>query len=480
MQRKSKIIGRIEEIERLNRCMRSDTAQLVVVSGRMRVGKTFLINEFFQNTFAFKLTGVYGQKRKDQLKNFTAELNRRTRKKYSEPKDWIEAFNTLREYLDSLDEQKKQVVFLDELPWFDTRKSGFLPAFEYFWNDYGSTKNNLIFILCGSATSWMDEKITNNRGGLFNRQTCKLFLEPFDLHDTKEFLVSRGISWSNYEIAQCYMIMGGIPYYLDRLDPEISLTQNIDSLFFKRRGELWDEFEHLYKTLFTNSEYYIAIVSALSEKVGGLTRIELLKKVGISNNGELSKALYNHEISGFIKINNFYDRKKKEYLYQLSDYYTMFYLRFIKDYHGKDEHFWSNTVDNTSRRAWAGLTFEILCKDHIKQIKHKLGISGVLSEESSWFVKPDEENGITGAQIDLIINRRDQVVSLCEIKFSINEFEIDKGYDSNLRNKISMFSKVTNCKKSIQLVMITTYGVKKNKYSGIIGTQVLLDDLFHE
>ena len=164
MQRKSKIIGRIEEIERLNRCMRSDTAQLVVVSGRMRVGKTFLINEFFQNTFAFKLTGVYGQKRKDQLKNFTAELNRRTRKKYSEPKDWIEAFNTLREYLDSLDEQKKQVVFLDELPWFDTRKSGFLPAFEYFWNDYGSTKNNLIFILCGSATSWMDEKITNNRG----------------------------------------------------------------------------------------------------------------------------------------------------------------------------------------------------------------------------------------------------------------------------------------------------------------------------
>ena len=158
----------------------------------------------------------------------------------------------------------------------------------------------------------------------------------------------------------------------------------------------------------------------------------------------------------------------------------MFYLRFIKDYHGKDEHFWSNTVDNTSRRAWAGLTFEILCKDHIKQIKYKLGISGVLSEESSWFVKPDEENGITGAQIDLIINRRDQVVSLCEIKFSINEFEIDKGYDSNLRNKISMFSKVTNCKKSIQLVMITTYGVKKNKYSGIIGTQVLLDDLFHE
>ena len=478
MQRKNKIIGRLEEIERLNRCMRSDSAQLVVVYGRRRVGKTFLINEYFQNNFAFKLTGVFGQNRTEQLKNFTLELNRKSNKKYKVPNDWIEAFNNLREYLDTLEEDKKQVIFLDELPWLDTKKSGFLPAFEYLWNDYASTKDNIVFVLCGSATSWMDEKISNNRGGLFNRQTCKLYLEPFNLHETKSFLNSRGINWSNYEISQCYMIMGGIPYYLDRLDSEISLTQNIDNLFFKRKGELWDEFEHLYKTLFSNSEYYIDIVSALTEKKVGLTRIEILKKVGISNNGELSKALKNLVLSGFVTVNNYYGRKKKEALYQLSDYYTMFYLKFIKDNHGKDEHFWSNTIDNPSRKVWEGLTFERLCKDHIKQIKNKLGISGVLCEESSWFVKPNEEEGISGAQIDLIINRRDQVVSLCEIKYSLNEFEIDKTYDANLRNKISTFSKVTKCKKSIQLVLITTYGVKRNKYSGIIGQQVLLDDLF--
>lgn len=274
--------------------------------------------------------------------------------------------------------------------------------------------------------------------------------------------------------------MGGIPYYLDLLDSELSLKQNIDNLFFKKKGELWDEFEHLYKTLFTNCENYIAVVEALSEKRGGLTRNEICKKTNRSDGGDLSKILNNLVLSGFISVSNIYGRKKKECLYQLSDYYTLFYYKFIKDYYGKDEHFWSNSIDNNSKRAWEGLTFERLCKDHVKQIKHTLGISGVLSDESSWFVKGDEEKGVSGAQIDLVIDRRDHVVSICEMKYSISEYEIDKTYDTNLRNKIASFSKVTHTKKTIQLVMITTYGVKRNKYSGIIGTQVILDDLFKE
>ncbi len=339
MKRNNRIIGRISEKERLTRCMNSNSSELVVVYGRRRVGKTFLINEFFENKFSFKLTGVYGQKRKDQIKNFTAELNRRSPKKYSEPKDWIEAFNYLREYIDSLDDEQKQVVFLDELPWLDSKKSGFLPAFEHFWNDYASTKHNFIFILCGSATSWMNEKISKNKGGLFNRQTCRLYLEPFNLHETEEFLISRGINWSKYEIAECYMIMGGIPYYLSLLDPELSFNRNIDELFFSKKGELWDEFEHLYRTLFSNSEYYISVVAALSEKRGGLTRNEISTKIKVSTGGELSKVLNNLVLSGFVSVCDFYERKKKDTLYQLSDYYTMFYFKFIKDYNGKDEHF---------------------------------------------------------------------------------------------------------------------------------------------
>lgn len=478
MGRNDRIIGRVEECERLDRCIRSDSAQLIVVYGRRRVGKTFLINEYFGNNFAFKQTGVFEEKRKVQLQNFIAELNRRSGKGYSLPKDWTEAFNYLRDYLDSLDDDNKQVVFLDELPWLDSKRSGFLSAFEFFWNDYASAKHNLVFVLCGSATSWMDDKITKNKGGLFNRQTCRLYLEPFSLFETECFLEKKGINWSRYEIAECYMIMGGIPYYLDLLDSEVSLKQNIDNLFFKKKGELWDEFDHLYKTLFTNSESYVAVVEALSGKRGGLTREELCKKINKSDGGDISKVLNNLVLSGFVAVSNMYGRQKKSCLYQLSDYYTMFYFRFIKDYYGRDEHFWSNSVDNSSRRAWEGLTFERLCKDHIKQIKQKLGISGVLSNESSWFIKEDEEKGITGSQIDLLIDRRDHVVSLCEMKFSINEFMIDKTYDMNLRNKVSSFVKATNCKKTIQLVLITTYGVVKNKYSGLVGTQVLLDDLF--
>lgn len=480
MMKRKNIIGRIEECERLDRCMRSNSAQLVVVYGRRRVGKTYLINEYFENMFAFKLTGVYGQKRKEQLQNFTAELNRKAAKKYSVPKDWIQAFEYLREYIETLDNDKKQVMFLDELPWFDTKKSGFLPAFEFFWNDYASTKRNIIFVICGSATSWMDEKIAKNKGGLFNRQTCRLYLEPFKLYEVEEFLISKEINWSHYEIAECYMIMGGIPFYLNLLNAELSLRENIDNLFFKKKGELWDEFEHLYDTLFSNSEYYVAIVEALSEKQGGLTRNEISAKSKIPNGGDLSKMLGNLVLSGFVVINDFYGRKKKEALYQLADYYTMFYFRYIKNHYGKDECFWTNSIDNTARRAWEGLTFERLCKDHVKQIKHKLGISGVLSEEFAWFVKADEDKGLSGAQIDLLIDRRDHVITICEMKFSVNEYEIDKDYDMKLRNRIGTFIKATNCKKTIQQVMVTTYGVKRNKYSGIIGSQVILDDLFHE
>lgn len=326
----------------------------------------------------------------------------------------------------------------------------------------------------------MVDHFANNKGGLFNRQTCKLVLKPFTLHETEEFLNSRGILWSRYEIAECYMIMGGIPYYLRLLNNRQSLSQNIDRLFFSSNGELHDEFQNLYRTLFSDSENYIKVVQALSTRNSGLSRKEISGKTGLPQNGILTDILRNLFSSGFIRISNFYHQKKKDALYQLSDYYTAFYFHFIKDKTGMDEHYWSNTTDNPARRAWAGLTFEQLCKDHIPQIKHKLGISGVLSEESVWYVQGNEEEGITGTQIDLIIDRRDMVTNLCEMKFSINEYVIDKNYDAVLRNKIDTFRRLTNTRKSLSLTMITTCGVKQNKYSSLVQSQVTLDDLFHE
>lgn len=472
------LIGREKEIRRLNRALEEREAQLIIVYGRRRVGKTFLINEYFGGDFSFKFTGAFGESKKVQLKNFVLELNRQAMTKYDVPQDWSDAFALLRDYLESKDKEKKQVVFFDEMPWMDRQKSGFLPAFEWFWNSWGSSRENLVFIVCGSATSWMIDKLDNNKGGLFNRQTCRLYLEPFNLHDTELYLKSRDIYWSRYDITVCYMIMGGIPYYLKLLDRSLSLNENIDALFFKKRSELWDEFEHLYNTLFSNSDNYIRIVEALSKKRSGLTRNEISKASGVAANGVLSKMLTDLINSGFVRINDIFGRKKRDITYQLSDYYSLFYFRFIKDNYGKDEHLWSNSNDNPARRSWEGLTFEQICKDHIQQIKNKIGIAGVMTEISSWSKQGnDEEDGV---QIDLLIDRRDRVINLCEIEFSGAQFEIKKEYDIKLKNKVEVFRETTKTNKTIQMTMITTYGIKKNMYSNYVGKEITLDDLFTE
>ena len=475
---RSKIIGRCDEISQLDQCMERDSSQLIIVYGRRRVGKTFLINEYFDNNFAFKITGAYKKTSRFQLEGFREELMRKTGKDYDVPSNWREAFRYLRDYIESLPSGEKKVVFFDEMPWLDTARSDFLPVFEWFWNDWASTIDDLVLIVCGSATSWMTDKLSGNKGGLFNRQSCRIYLKPFNLKETEMLLKNKGIEWSRFDITECYMILGGIPYYLNLLDKRYSCAQNVDALLFKDKGALWDEFGHLYNTLFTNSEKYIKIVEVLSRKRSGFTRKEISELAKIPSNGTLTKMLNNLVSSGFVRVTNMFGNKKRDTYYELSDYYTCFYFHFIKDNYGKDEHYWSNAIDNPARRAWSGITFEQVCKDHIEQIKTKLGISGVLSEQSTWNTKGDPDLGIPGAQIDLLIDRRDRVINVCEIKYSINEYIIDKEYDLTLRNKIDSFRRVTGSKKTIQLIMITTYGLKKGKYSGIVQKEILLDDLF--
>ena len=477
--REPRLIGRHDEYRKLERCLERKEAQLIVVQGRRRVGKTFLINRFFENRFDFRLTGEYKASRASQLENFVMELNRRTHSGHAVPKSWKEAFEMLRAYLSGLPENEKHIVFFDEMPWMDTPKSGFLSAFEYFWNDFGSAMDDLVFIVCGSATAWITEHIERNKGGLFNRKTCSLSLRPFCLKETADYLQMIGIDWSDYDIAQCYMILGGIPYYLSFLNPAESLNENVDSLFFRKSAELADEFDNLFRTLFSNSEEYVSIVTLLSQKRYGMTLAEIARKGKLTLNGNLSAKISHLVQSGFVCASPFFGQKKKETRYQLSDYFSLFYCRFVREHYGKDEHFWRHTNDNPSRYAWAGLTFELLCRDHLDQIRQKLGISGVLTEISSWSARTTEgSESADGAQIDLIIDRRDHIISLCEIKYSLHEFEIDKACDMNFRNKIETFRRETGTSKTLQLVMITTYGVRKNKYSNLISGQVVLEDLF--
>lgn len=476
---KELIISREKEIQMLQDCYDSKESQLVIVYGRRRVGKSFLVNQFFDQRFDFKLVGDNRLNKEEQLYNFYDELKRQSGKEIGIPKNWREAFFQLRDYLDTLEDSQKHVVFFDEMPWLDNQKSGFLPAFEYFWNSFGASKNNLMLIVCGSATSWLVDNFDQNKGGLFNRQNCRIYLQPFNLYETEKFLIEKKeINWSKYDICECYMILGGIPYYLNLLTKKLSYSANIDNLFFKKRGALWDEFDHLYKTLFSKSENYIKIVETLFSKKIGMTKKELLEKSKLPNNSAFTKMLRNLEDSGFIRTYRYFGNKKRGTFYQLSDFFTMFYLQFVKDNYGRDEDFWSHNIDSPSRRSWAGLTFEQLCKDHIKQIKQKLSIGGISSDVSSWSVKADKDH--KGAQIDLLIDRRDRVINICEMKFSENQYEIKKDYDEELRNKIAVFKEVTGTKKAIQLIMVTTYGVKQNMYSSIMQDEVTLDDLFRK
>ena len=305
------IIGREEERNRLDKCVNSDEAQLVAVYGRRRVGKTYLIRNYFDGRFDFMLTGINKATMELQLQNFIIELNNQMQANYPVPGNWLEAFSLLKKYIDTFTDDEKHVVFFDEMPWMDTNRSGFLAAFEWFWNGYGSSKNNLIFIICGSATSWMIENIDNNTGGLYNRLTCRIYIKPFTLKETEEYLKYKGIEWSRYDIVQCYMIMGGIPYYLKLLDSELSYNSNIDNLFFRKRAELWDEYTHLYIALFKNSDQYVKIVEALNSKKSGLTRDEIVKQTGISNNGTLTKMLTDLEYSGFVRINDIFGKRKR-------------------------------------------------------------------------------------------------------------------------------------------------------------------------
>ena len=469
------IIGRKEEQKQLLSAAMSDNSELIAVYGRRRVGKTFLIRETFGYKFTFQHTGLANARTKDQLFSFAISLRDYGYDDCPVPTSWLEAFSLLSHFLKNSTDEKK-IVFLDELPWMDTPRSNFISAFEHFWNGWASARKDVVLIICGSATSWIINKVINDHGGLHNRVTQRIALQPFTLNECELFARGKGLELSRYQIAEGYMIFGGIPFYWNLLERGLSLSQNIDKLFFERNGKLSNEFNQLYASLFKSPEYYIEVVTALGEKKAGMTREEILDSIDKQSNGALSKVLDELEYCGFIRKYSSYGKKSKQAIYQLTDNYTLFYFKFIQQNKNNDEHFWSASIDSAMHRAWCGLAFERLCMAHTRQIKSSLGISGVMSNIYSWKKEADENTG--GAQIDMLIDRNDQVVNICEMKYSLSEFSIDADYERNLRNKKSVFIEATKTRKAVHLTMVTTYGVRQNAYSGIVQSEITLDDLF--
>jgi len=445
----TKLIGREHEIRVLDKLIASNSPAFLAIYGRRRVGKTFLVREYLKSHIEFSFSGSYEEENKIQLDNFFREYMRRTNgsKETTAPQNWSTAFAYLTDYLYLLkDRKKKIVVFIDELPWLDTPKSGFIKAIEYFWNQHVSTMDNVLLIVCGSAASWMQKKLFKAKGGLYNRVTHRIKLMPFSLYETELFCAKRNLKLSRYQIVQLYMVMGGIPFYLNELTPGKSITQLIDEICFSSTGFLANEYQQLYHSLFKNADNHVAVIETLANSPNGLVRKSIVEKSGLPDGGSFTRTINDLLESGFITKYRPFGKAKKDTIYRLIDLYSLFYLKFIKNNATDQSHTWQKLSNHSSYNAWSGYAYENICMLHIKQILVKLGLSGTFTEISAWRYKGDDE--IPGAQIDLIIDRKDGVVNLCEAKFTQNEYIVTKDDMATLRRKRSVFEHITKTKKN--------------------------------
>lgn len=472
------LIGRKTEQQELLKAYKSDYSEFVVVTGRRRIGKTFLVRETFNYQFAFQHSGLANQNTRSQLREFRQSLLKCGMNKCRIPTDWFDAFFLLSELLDR-NKDRKKVVFIDELPWMDAPRSNFVSALEHFWNGYASARKDILLIICGSATSWIINNVFRNHGGLHNRVTYRINLAPFTLYECEQYAKSLQLGMNRYSILECYMVMGGVPFYWSLLERGRSVAQNIDSLFFARTGKLHYEYNELYHSLFKNPEPYIKVVSSLGTKRIGMTREEIVKEGNISNNGMLTNILEDLEACGFIRKYGYQGIKNSNTIFQLIDNYTLFYYKFLYHNTDMDDNFWTVNTNTSIRNVWEGLAFERVCFEHVKQIKQALGISGVSTKIYSWQVKEDSEYG-KGAQIDMVIERADHVINLCEMKFSPTEYIIKKIDDENWRNKNTRFSETQKEHKAVHLTLITPYGIKENMYRHSVQNVITLSDLFKE
>lgn len=481
------IIGRENELELLQEIYESSEAHFLAVYGRRRIGKTYLISEFFKKKgIYFEITGIKEGSISEQLFQFAYEFSRTFNEGQPilPPKNWAEALNLLHDAIEKVKKGRKIILFFDELPWLASPRSKFLNALEHFWNRYISRKNNVIVIICGSAASWIIRNIINNKGGLYGRITRKIRLLPFTLSETERYLKSRHIALERKQIIDIYMAIGGVPKYLSYIARGRSAAQIINEVCFSINGALYQEFDNLYKSLFDNFEHHIAIVKALSKATDGLTKEEILHKVKLTSGGTSSKIIEELVDSGFIVYMPSFNKKKNKGIYRLIDEYSLFYLTWIAESSGiglesVDPDFWIKKYGTSKWNAWSGCAFESLCLKHIQKIKKALGISGISTKESGWRYLPKNTTDQQGTQIDLAIDRADKCINLCEMKYSDSEFIIDKAYMEKLQSKKRIFKEQTETHKTLFLTMVTTYGVKKNShYLSIVDTQLTMDDLF--
>ncbi len=470
---KELLIGRQREQKSLVGYIDSGRSEFIAIYGRRRVGKTYLVRHTIADRVCFSVTGMENVGMEEQLTNFYLSL-RKVYARAEKSSTWLEAFDQMERYLESLATDTK-ILFFDELPWMATAKSDFVSALEHFWNSWVSARQDIKLIACGSAASWMLDNLINNHGGLHNRITHQMLIEPFSLGECREYFHRYDFGYSDREVAECYMVFGGVPFYLSLMDKEESVAQNVDRLLFATTGELRQEKSNLFRSLFKHSEDYVCIIEALSAKGKGLTRNELLEQTGLHNNARFTSMLKELEECRFVREYMPFDGKKRMVTYQLVDPFLHFCHNILEKCKYQDEHFWSHSINSPLYNAWSGFAFEILCLNHIAQIKDALKISGVQTSVYSWRTPKTAEQG---AQIDLVIDRADRCVNLCEMKYCRGTYTMTKAEREKIEHRVDSFINYTGTRSSIRITMITCDGIKTNANSHIVQNQITLEDMF--
>lgn len=463
------MIGRLAEQDTLRRAAESDESEFVAIYGRRRVGKTYLVRETFDGEFTFAHSGVAREGLVRQLQAFRISLMEFGHARCPRLTNWLDAFAELKKVI-AWSSAPKKVVFIDEMPWMDTPRSGFVSALEHFWNSWASARKDVLLIVCGSATSWIIEKVLKDRGGLHGRITEQIALAPFTLRECEEYARSRGLEWTRRQIAEMYMVFGGVPYYWRHLRRGLGVAQNIDALFFAENGLLRDEFGELYSSLFKNKEPYIAIVTALASRLSGMDREMIVRNVPMADGGRLSSYLEELRQCGFVRSFRSFTGKSRDAVFVLSDAFSLFHFKFLASNVRREPGFWTRTLDTAAHDSWMGGAFERICLSHDRQIKTALGIGGVAASVRSW-------RG-ADAQIDMIIDRSDGIVDICEMKYTREPYALDEREWQAIERRKAAFRAASKTKKAIHVVMVAAAGLRRNSWSGEVQYVLTLDDLF--
>ncbi|KIM11436.1 MAG: hypothetical protein KU38_06480 [Sulfurovum sp. FS08-3] len=473
-------VARENELKTLGSLLKVDKSSLCVVYGRRRIGKTETIRYFIKsnNLQALEITGVYKEAKKNQIKSFVRAINRFGLQKSETSNlplnDWGDAFYLLEDTIEKLQRKEKKVIFLDEFPWLDSAKSGFFEAFSHFWNNFCTNRDDLLVIVCGSAASYMMNKIIKNKKTLHNRIAQKISLNSFDLKDAKRLIDSKGCHYSNKSIVDIYMALGGVAKYLDDIDCSLTPNENLQNMCFSKDGILVNEYEDLYESLFERATIHRKIMNLLALKWSGYSQKEvaILLKTSPSS---VTIPLKELEISGFISSMTKFGQKSRDKVYRATDCFSYFHNKWMKDINND----WNTIFLSQSYKSWAGFAFENICHIHTDTIKNILGISGVATQTHYWNYKSENESG-SGAQIDRMLEYTNgsKNIDIIECKYHNSEYTITKEYRDELINKLNIFNQQTNNRYNIRLIFITANGLVKNQYyNEIVHKELTIEEL---